>query len=729
MYYNIAVDVPLRKTFCYSCSEELQLGQRVLVEFGARKKMVGFVWQTNVPSTAIDYDLDKIKPILTVFPEVIPAQIIDLVTFCTNYYHYPIGQTIFTAIPQLLRKPKPLQNLGEAYYCLTPNFTAAMPKLPKLRSKKQQALCAKLANSALSVSVIKEVIGNGHLKLIAKWIDEGWIKPHTPEYVAPVVVDTHHDFLLNDEQQNVVDKVSHKLSHYFPSVLYGVTGSGKTEVYLELIKKTVSLGQQVLVMVPEISLTPQLLKRFKDRLATLNMVILTSSVSERERMIGYQASAEGFSQVIIGTRSAIFTPFANLGLIIVDEEHDGSFKQADGLRYNARDLAVYRAKCANIPIVLGSATPSLETLHHVQTKQYSLFKLTKRAVLGANLPQVKVVDLRYSKSKAGLSDMVVAAIKERLSKQELSLIFINRRGYSPSVACYECGWVSTCKNCSSNMVYHYKQHVLKCHYCGLVNQVPKQCPKCKSKVLHTVGQGTQKVEQELVKLFPEAKVARIDYDTTTIKDSWHEIYQKVNDNQIDILVGTQMLAKGHDFHRLTLAVGMELDNGLYSHDFRATEHLFAQLLQVAGRSGRGDRPGEVLLQTSHPEHKLYKYLIKHDFGGFANHLLKKRSQLSLPPYTYYIIFRASSSDIKRTADYLKHIYATMLVYKTEAVQVYPPVSCVMQRLKGQERGQILLYSNNRKELHHLVAIVTNYATTKKVHHDITWSIDVDPLEL
>ncbi len=655
---NIALDVPLDRLFSYYCDQKLDPGTRVLVSFG-RKTIVGFVWDNEV--TDISINPQKIKTILEVFPEVLASDTYALINFTAKYYHYPLGQVVFGAIPKEWRQA---QNIKE------------------LRQPKQK---------------------------------------------------TYHEDLsvvLNDEQQNVVNQVNENLDKYYPSILFGVTGSGKTEVYLSLIENVINLDKQVLVLVPEINLTPQLLERFLGRFHDVGIHVITSHVTSRERLRGYLGATDGSIKIIIGTRLSVFTPFKNLGLIIVDEEHDHSFKQQESLRYHARDLAIYRASKNSIPIVLGSATPSLETLYNYKLEKYKLFKLSNRAVTGSILPDIRLIDLNIYKTNDGITDIALDEIAKRLVKKELSLVFINRRGYAPSITCYQCGYVFKCNNCSTNLVYHSNTRELKCHHCGLSCSTPKVCTSCHSQHLQALGQGTQKIEEVLAKKFVDAKIHRIDQDVLNSKSAWSELYTKIKAGEIDILVGTQILVKGHDFHNLTLVVGLNIDSSLYSYDFRASELLFTQLTQVSGRAGRGGKKGLVLLQTNYPKHELYQYLLKHDFSGFINYTMKDRRLLSLPPYTYYAMLRASGSQLSLVLEFLNTIWDRVSNTKNKNVLVSTPLPAIMQRLKNRERAQMLISSQNRTELHKFISNLMEIASLiKKPAHDISYQLDIDPFEM
>ena len=641
---NVAVDVPLYRLFSYSSDKQLAIGTRVAVQLGS-KTVTGFVWDNQ--DIKIDFEHKKLKSILEVFSEVLADDARQLIQFTANYYHYPLGQTIFGAIPNSWRKPK----------------------------------------------VNKDLPGIEINKL------------HTGNNIE-----------LNEEQLKVLSTVSEHFNQYYPCLLYGITGSGKTEVYLALIEKALARSVQVLVLVPEINLTPQLLERFKRRFPQTNIHVLTSHATSKQRLIGYVGAAKGEMQIILGTRLSVFTPFKSLGLIIVDEEHDQSFKQQEGLRYHARDLAIWRASTMQIPIVLGSATPSLEILYNYKMDKCNLFKLSNRAVAGAVLPEIRLIDLNLYKSQDGLTEIALDEIAKRIERTELSLVFINRRGYSPVVTCYQCGWIGKCKNCSTNLVYHSNSHELKCHHCGACGTLPKACPSCQSQHLQAVGQGTQKIEEVLEKRFPDARVYRIDQDTLTSKSAWSELYAKIKRHEIDILVGTQILAKGHDFPNLTLVVGLNIDNSLYSYDFRASELLYTQLTQVAGRAGRGNKKGLVLLQTSYPNHELYQYLMKHDFSGFINYTMRERKLLNLPPYSYYALLRASGDKLSEVLDYLAAVKQALKTLPQ--VMLNEPVASVMQRLKNREQLH--------KFLDHLTELMTNQV---KSPHGIIWQLDIDPFEL
>ncbi|MEN9390769.1 MAG: hypothetical protein RL017_66, partial [Pseudomonadota bacterium] len=604
-----------------------------------------------------------LKPINKVFMEKINAEILQLLDFASRYYHYPLGQSLFCAIPLALKSNTEINN--------------------KFKKNK---------------SVVN-------------------LAPTSP-------------LLLNPQQQTIVNTLQEKLNAFNVNILFGVTGSGKTEVYLELINQVIKQGKQILLLVPEINLTPQLVERFKLRFSDANIVIATSKSTNNERYSAYTGAKDGSVQIIIGTRLAIFTPFKHLGIIIIDEEHDQSYKQQDSFRYHARDLAVWRAKYNNIPIILGSATPSFESLYNYKLGKYNLYELKSRAVLNSQLPELRLIDLNLEEGHSDLSTVALNEIEKRLALKEMSMVFINRRGFSPLIRCYHCGWIASCSNCSVNLVFHHLNNQLRCHKCGQKKSVPITCPACNSHYLQTLGSGTQKIEQVLIDNFPTARILRIDQDTLKTKSAFNQVYQKIKNNEVDILVGTQILTKGHDFHNLTLVVGLNIDNGLFSFDFRSSEHLYTQLTQVAGRAGRGDKKGLVLLQTNYPKHELYSYLSNNDFAGFANYAIKIRKDLNLPPYVNYAVLRISGSTQQKVNSYITKIYPILKQLAVPDITISPAVPSVIQRLNGKDRMQILISSANRMNLQvfldKLVVVITQQY---KIPSNLNWHLDIDALEV
>ncbi|HEY1182022.1 MAG TPA: primosomal protein N' [Rhodocyclaceae bacterium] len=538
---------------------------------------------------------------------------------------------------------------------------------------------------------------------------------------------------LHAEQQAAYAAIDAAAGAFQPFLLHGITGSGKTEVYLHAIESVLARGQQALMLVPEIALTPQLEGRVAARFPHARIVSAHSGLADAARARGFLDALDGRADIVLGTRLSVFTPLPRLGLIVVDEEHDASFKQQEGLRYSARDMAVLRAKQLNVPIVLGSATPSLETWYHAQSGRYALLQLTNRAVAEAP-PRVRCIDTRREKLQDGLSAAMFAAIEHRLGRGEQSLIFLNRRGYAPVLACPSCGWVSTCKRCAANMVVHLADRRLRCHHCGCESHIPAACPDCGNQDIHPFGRGTQRLEETLAQRFPQARVLRVDRDSANSPTKWRALLDAVHANEVDILIGTQMLAKGHDFPKLTLVGAIGADAALFAADFRAPERLFAQLMQVGGRSGRAELPGEVLIQTEYPDHPLYQALMDHDFERFAATQLEEREQAGFPPYTFQALLRAEAPSIDQSLEFLARSRAAAQALLddneqyAEHISLYDPVPMRMFRLMSLERAQLLVESPSRPALQAFLTEWMDALYAQKASRELRWHLDVDPLE-
>ena len=511
-------------------------------------------------------------------------------------------------------------------------------------------------------------------------------------------------------------------------LLHGVTGSGKTEVYLRLIERVLAAGRQVLLLVPEINLTPQLESRVRARFPAAGVVSLHSELAEAARERNWRAAFAGEASIVLGTRLAIFTPMPHLGLIVVDEEHDPSFKQQDGMRYSARDVAVFRARQLGIPVLLGSATPALESWANAQGGRYRLLNLRERANPEATLPAVRLLDTRKLVLKEGVSEPLIAAINERLARGEQSLIFLNRRGYAPVLACMACGWVSRCTRCAANMVVHLADRRLRCHHCGCEQRVPKACPTCGNQDIHPFGRGTQRLEGWLQEQFPEARVLRVDRDSVKSRKQWEAMLERIHGGAADILVGTQMLAKGHDFPKLTLVGVLGADAALFAADWRAPERLFAQLMQVAGRAGRAALKGEVLIQTQYPDHPLYSALVSHDYPGFAAALLRERESAGFPPYAFQAMLRAEAPAMADAIAFLTSASALPVVREHPNVALYDPVPMKLARLANLERGQLLAESASRPAMQAFLPRWREAIEGIKAPSKLRWHLEVDPLE-
>jgi primosomal protein N' (replication factor Y) len=532
---------------------------------------------------------------------------------------------------------------------------------------------------------------------------------------------------LTDEQLKAVAAIV-KAQGFETLLLHGVTGSGKTEVYLHAIEEVLAAGKQALMLVPEIALTPQLQGRVAARFPNARIVSAHSGVADAARGRGFLDALEGRADIVLGTRLSVFIPLPRLGLIVVDEEHDASFKQQDGLRYSARDVAIYRAKQRDVPIVLGSATPSLETYHHAITGRHSYLLLAQRAVAEA-MPTVRVIDTRRQKLQDGMSSELLAAIEQRLQKNEQSLVFLNRRGYAPVLACAACGWISRCRRCAANMVVHLADKRLRCHHCGLETGIPKACPDCGNLDIQPFGRGTQRLEEALQLLFPEARVLRIDRDSANSPKKWQDLLARIHGGEVDVLIGTQMLAKGHDFPKLTLVGAVGADAALFAADFRAPERLFAQLMQVGGRSGRADLPGEVLIQTEYPDHELYRALADHDYPRFAKSQLVEREEAGFPPFAHQALLRAEAKTVEQSLAFLAEARQLAEPLAPANVSLYDPVPMRMVRLMSLERAQLLAESPSRPALQAFLTQWSEQLYSLKAPRDLRWHLDIDPLEL
>jgi primosomal protein N' (replication factor Y) len=743
---RVALDVPLPALFDYSIGQAVTTGQRVVVPFGKRQ-LVGVVMEcTAVSSMAVE----RIKPVTRVLHDSAPlsAALLALLNFCSDYYRYPIGQAVMSALPTRMRADKPLIRKPVLSYRLSARgVTLNLDDLPK-RKIVQRRILTKLAEQPCDLAQLKNLSATAGAQLEVL-LAEGWVESfenaqNIKDPVRPELVVGHglastgstrtnsavsnHSFdnahALTNEQQRAVDAIMQSKS-YGCYLLHGITGSGKTEIYVHLIHAMLLRDGQVLLLVPEINLTPQLEHYFRNRFPDVNLVSLHSGLSESERLHHWQQAQAGSAQIVLGTRLAVFAELPRLALIIVDEEHDSSFKQQDGLRYSARDVAVFRAHQHNVPVVLGSATPSLESYHNALTGRYQLLTLTERAA-AAQLPAVRCVNINQTTMHQGMSENLLRAIEVRLARQEQSLLFINRRGYAPVMMCGECGWLSNCKHCASKMVLHLKDKRLRCHHCGHQVRQPDACPDCGSADLHPVGSGTQRVENVLQERFPAARILRVDKDSTRNKRTWQTIRKQIHANEVDILIGTQMLAKGHDFPTLTLVGIINPDSALYSSDFRAAEKLFAQLMQVAGRAGRADKPGEVIVQTAFPEHPLFRALQTHDFSGFAAAQLAERKLTSFPPYAYQAMLRAEGWQESAVYDYLHQAQAVAHALNM-AVEIFGVVPSALARKAGHVRAQLLIQSPTRKFMQEflqrwqvqLSALPTN---------QLRCTLDIDPIE-
>ena len=727
IYHRIAVNVPLSDgLLTYSHSEPLPPGTRVLVPF-RNKTVVGIVWETDI---APDMDTARILSVQTAFVEEkpLPQSWRDLLSFTSRYYHYPTGQAVFAALPQGLKETRAVEMpQPPLFYALNEAGRAQTP--PPARFNKKAALWDALLSGGMTMAALKQVNAQA-AKLIEDWAEQGWIE--TTEAAKSVLrlchgQASHSEFVLNADQQKASDEIQTAFGKFQPFLLYGITGSGKTEVYFDAMAKVLAQGRQVLFLLPEINLTPQLLKRVENRFADVPTAVLHSQMAAGRRTQDYLRAMLGQAKLVIGTRLAVFTPMDDVGLIVVDEEHDGSFKQDNELRYHARDLAVWRAKQGGCPVVLGSATPSLESWHKAQSGAYRLLQLTERAHAAAQLPQVEILNVGRLKLDNGFSPQALQLLKQNFEAGGMSLVYLNRRGFAPALFCGDCGHTFGCPNCSAKMVLHQRARQLRCHHCDHREPIPFKCPDCGNQDLTAVGHGTQRIEETLRVFLPKATVVRVDRDSTAHKNDWADLYRRIADNEIDILVGTQMLAKGHDFARLNLVIVLNADGSLYSADFRAPERLFAELMQVSGRAGRADKPGKVLIQTQLPEHPVFAAVKAQDYAVFAENELNERQMFAMPPFGFQTAIRADAPRVADAMEFLnaaKEILAPLL---PESVSQFGAAPMLMVRLAERERAQIFLESTSRQDLHRAVSLWVQVLQQNR-DGKIRWSVDVDVQE-
>ena len=727
IYHRIAVNVPLSDgLLTYSHSEPLPPGTRVLVPF-RNKTVVGIVWETDI---APDMDAARILSVQTAFMEEkpLPQSWRDLLAFTSRYYHYPTGQAVFAALPQGLKETRVVEMpQPPLFYALNEAGRAQTP--PPSRFNKKAALWDALLSGGMTMAALKQVNAQA-AKLIEDWAEQGWIE--TMEAAKPVLRScngqaSHSEFVLNADQQKASDEIQTAFGKFQPFLLYGITGSGKTEVYFDAMAKVLAQGRQVLFLLPEINLTPQLLKRVEDRFADVPTAVLHSQMAAGKRTQDYLRAMLGQAKLVIGTRLAVFTPMDDVGLIVVDEEHDGSFKQDNELRYHARDLAVWRAKQSGCPIILGSATPSLESWHKAQSGAYRLLQLTERAHAAAQLPQVEILNVGRLKLDNGFSPQALQLLKQNFEAGGMSLVYLNRRGFAPALFCGDCGHTFGCPNCSAKMVLHQRARQLRCHHCDHREPIPFKCPDCGNQDLTAVGHGTQRVEETLRAFLPKATVVRVDRDSTAHKNDWADLYRRIADNEIDILVGTQMLAKGHDFARLNLVIVLNADGSLYSADFRAPERLFAELMQVSGRAGRADKPGKVLIQTQLPEHPVFAAVKAQDYAVFAENELNERQMFAMPPFGFQTAVRADAPRVADAMEFLNAAKETIAPLLPESVSQFGAAPMLMVRLAERERAQVFLESTSRQDLHRAVSLWVQVLQQNR-DGKIRWSVDVDVQE-
>jgi primosomal protein N' (replication factor Y) (superfamily II helicase) len=723
---QVALDTPLRRVFDYLPPARAPippLGVRVLVPFGRQRLigiLVGIVSDTAVART-------KLRAAIEILDErpVYDRVTFDLLRWAAEYYHHPIGEVFAAALPAALRSGQPASENTEIW-SLTKRGLEELAHPSSRRAPKQRALLAWLKErNGATAGEISEAFELTQQRAIAT---RGWIEKQLIDTsgAPPPLGVLSGELALTSAQRHAVDAIRGTLATFTVHLLYGVTGSGKTEVYLHIIAAAIAAGGQALVLVPEIALTPQLLDRFRRRFSA-GVAVVHSALTDSERRAAWRAAHGGQARIIIGTRSAVFTSLPNLSLIVVDEEHDASYKQQEGFRYSARDLAVVRARGAGVPVVLGSATPSLETLGNASSGRYLKHVLPQRPG-AAQPPRMSLVDLRRHPSDAGLSTPAVQAISQHLKDRGQVIVFLNRRGYAPTLFCNSCGWVAPCEHCDARMTVHRRALKLRCHHCGAQAPVPVSCANCAAPLL-AVGQGTERVEENLARLFPDAPLARLDRDTASARGGVLTVLDRVHSGEARILIGTQMLTKGHHFPEVTLVVILDADQGLFASDFRATERLAQTITQVAGRAGREARAGEVMIQTQFPEHPLLNRLVAEGYESFANSALEERREAGWPPFSRLALLRAEAKDSARLDAFLRAAAEAGRVAGEPKVRVLGPASALIARRADHFRAHLLIETAARAALQRFLGGWLPRLELLPAVHGLRWSIDVDPLEV
>ncbi len=740
---RVALPVGLRRLFDYLPPKRvpensLKPGIRLRVPFG-RRELTGILMSLETTS---EFPIEKLRPALTVLDHqpILPEALLKLIRWTASYYHHPLGETFSQALPAMLRQGYDLGREVHLFWQPAPNLDSqAETTLNRTRAPKQQEAWALIKKhpDGMSAEALKTM---GFDKSLLTNLENRGLIEWSERPPAFQMFHDHHPLLkssplvLNSEQERALEAITCEGHHFNATLLHGITGSGKTEVYLQAIDFALQHKRQALVLVPEIGLTPQTLARFRERF-NVPVTVLHSGLTDRERLNGWLAASRGEAGVVIATRSGIFTPLHTPGIIIVDEEHDQSYKQQDSIRYSSRDLALYRGRLENIPVVLGSATPSLETLHNSQTHKFRYLRLQQRAGT-AKPPQIELVDTRNQPLQGGLTPATLDAIQHTLDHGHQALVFLNRRGYAPTITCDNCGWLIDCPNCDAHMTLHRMPLHLHCHHCDQQQSIPHSCPNCHQDQLSPVGQGTERTEEILDNLLKKVDVIRIDRDSMRKKHAFQETIDHIHRGNPAVLVGTQMLAKGHHFPAVTLVVIVNADSGFFSADFRGAEKTGQLILQVAGRAGRAQNPGRVLIQTGNPENPQLQMLIQQGYDAFSNSLLQQRQALSMPPFSHMALITSRAASAQITEDFLQTSANTAhnLIEEhnlggPEGVMVMGPMPLPMEKKQGQIRWQLLLQSRNRKPLHTLLNHLLPYLEVDPLARKVRWSVDIDPQDM
>lgn len=732
---RLALPSPLRRLFDYLPPAGVPLhllkpGMRLQVPFGNRQMvgvLIDIAARSNVPA-------EKLKPAQQLLDSepLLNGHLLEFCHWTAQYYHHSLGDTLFWALPALLRQGEPAQRRKQRFWHAKPDADELDLRLKRAPRQRQALHILKQHPHGIAHELLGQLgINKDSLNLLR---EKGLVELEVRERIAtstPRPWLAQPELPLNSEQQIACEAVAASLSQFRCFLLAGVTGSGKTEVYLQLIHRVLKAGRQVLVLIPEINLGPQTVDRFEQRF-NARIALLHSGLNDRERLEAWLAARTGEADIVIGTRSAIFTPLCRAGLIIVDEEHDASYKQQEGLRYHARDLAVIRARMENVPLLLGSATPSLESLHNSHIGRYGLLRLTQRAG-EAQPPAFVRLDIKSMPLEDGLSRPLQQALSDTLREGHQALVFLNRRGFAPTLLCHDCGWISQCPRCDARMTFHQRSHELRCHHCDHRQPPPLNCPNCQRRDLRPVGAGTERAEDRLQRLFPEYPVWRIDRDSTARKSAMQQIFDTVQQGAPCVLVGTQMLAKGHHFPKVTLVAILDADGGLFSSDFRAVERMAQLITQVAGRAGRAENPGKVLIQTHLADHPLLVQLTEQGYFAFAEQALSERRAAMLPPFSHLALLRAEAHSPQHAEQFLDRAleiaHGLLSESPANAVELFGPVPAPMEKRAGKFRAQLLLQSTRRSALHGLLAPLLEALDSQPGSRQVRWSIDVDPIDL
>ena len=731
LLYRVRVALPVfvYDSFDYTLSAEqyaqAQVGARVAVSFG-RQNLVGIITEKIDPNETFtgQFKLKSITELLDKEP-ILDSQLLRLLTWSAQYYQFPIGEVMQTALPTLLRQGRGLDILFQQWQIIAHDNPEALLKRSIKQFDAYQVLKLHPHGATENVLNLSGVETATLRALEKKGLLECRLEQH--DFSPSTVQLAQVPLIPNPDQKHAIQQILKAQQHYQAFLLDGLTGSGKTEVYLQVMYEVLKQGKQVLVLVPEIGLTPQTVARFKSRFHC-DVALLHSGLNDSKRLQAWQHAQKGKASIIIGTRSAIYTPLPHLGLIILDEEHDLSYKQQEGFRYHARDIALYRGHLHHCPVILGSATPSIESYHLVELGKLHLLELNQRAG-AAVLPKMQLIDLKIAKKKHGMSQTLINHIKHTLERKEQVLIFLNRRGYAPILLCESCGWQADCPHCDAHFTLHAQPYAhLHCHHCGSIHRLPEQCPACQKPSLKTLGAGTAKLEEHLQELFPHFDVIRVDRDSTSRVGSWQKIYDRIQQNKPNILLGTQMLAKGHHFPHVTLVAILDIDAGLLSVDIRAPERTAQLIVQVAGRAGRGEHKGTVYLQSHRPEHPMLNTLINHDYRTVAKQMLAERKIAMLPPYRYTVLVRVDSKDRSYSQQFLADIAQQLRTMAAETIDIWGPIPAPMERKAGRYRAHMVILSSDRAKLHFYLRQWWQHVLHLPRQHQLRLSIDVDPQE-